>query len=97
MSRTPKFSQNPLAREALVLLGLFVCGILVLPIAVFGVGKLVFGAYEGDGYGGFFSDLLGRLGGGNGAAWFLVLSPLLVVLLFRCLAWCWRFLAGRAG
>ena len=59
-------------------------------MAVYFVGRVVFGDYEGAGYGDFFSALTDRLQAGEPAAWFLVLSPLLLVLLVRGLWWGWR-------
>ena len=49
----------------------------MLPIAVYVVGQAIFGEYGGLSYGQFFSDLSGRIRSGEGAAWFLVLSPYL--------------------
>jgi hypothetical protein len=36
------------------------------------------------------------LAGGSGWAWFLVLSPLLIVLVVRSVAWGWHALAANA-
>lgn len=83
-------SRRTLRRELVFDVGLLLFGVLLLPVAVFLVGQLVFGPYEGSGYGEFYSALLGRLVGGDFAAWFLVLSPLLVVLGLRAVAWGWR-------
>lgn len=83
-------SRRPVRREVFLNGGLFLFGILLLPVAVYLVGQLVFGRYEGDGFGEFFASLLGRLLGGDFAAWFLVLSPLLIVLVLRGIAWGWR-------
>ncbi len=82
-----------LIRESTRGLALLLFGLLLLPVAVFFIGGRVFGAYEGDGLGGFFSGLMGRLADGNGWAWFLVLSPLLLVIAVRAIAWGWRALA----
>ena len=81
---------NPLVREAIVLVVLLLAGLLLLPVAIFVVGDVVFGDYGGDGYGEFFESMLGRLAGGDRFAWFLVLSPYLVVQLFRMLGLAWR-------
>lgn len=73
-----------------MLIALLLAGLLLLPLAVFLVGDFVFGDYEGDGYGQFFESLLGRLADGERFAWFLVLSPYLVVQLSRMLVFAWR-------
>ena len=70
-------------------------GIALLPLAVFYVGNEVFGAYGGDGFGHFFESILARLGRGDRFAWLLVLSPYLVLQLFRLLGMAWR-LTGPA-
>lgn len=87
---------NPLVREAIVLVALLLTGLLLLPLAIFLVGDVVFGDYEGDGYGQFFESILGRLGAGERFAWFLVLSPYLVVQIFRMLGFAWR-MTGRTS
>jgi len=76
-------SRRTVRREVFLNGGLLLFGVLLLPLAVYLVGQVVFGQYEGDGIGEFFMSLLGRLSGGDFAAWFLVLSPLLIVLVLR--------------
>lgn len=88
MSASP--SRRRLKQEVVFHVGLLLFGMLLLPLAVYLVGQLVFGRYEGDGYGGFYSALLGGLVGGDFVAWFLVLSPLLLVLVLRGIARAWR-------
>ena len=65
-------------------------GIAILPIAVWLVGDLVFGEYDGAGYAGFFGLLAGKLRSGEPAAWFLVLAPWLGVQVIRLAALGWR-------
>jgi hypothetical protein len=79
-----------LVRELVLDGGLLLIGVFLLPLVVYLVGKLVFGTYGGDGLGAFFGDVIGRLTSGSAAAWFLVLSPLIVVSILRCVAWGWR-------
>lgn len=88
--------RRSLIRESASGLALLLFGLLLLPVAVYVIGGRVFGPYEGDGLGGFFAGLMGRLADGNGSAWFLVLSPLLLVLAVRALAWSWRALANTS-
>ena len=95
MTESRTLLSHPLVREAILLVVLLLAGLLLLPVAIFLVGDIVFGDYGGDGYGQFFEAILSRLAGGDGFAWFLVLSPYLVVQLFRMLGLAWR-LTGRA-
>lgn len=86
-------TRRTLLRETVLNGGLVLFGIVLLPVAVFIVGRVVFGTYEGDGFGGFFGALLARLFSGELAAWFLVLSPLLIVLIIRGIVLGWRLSA----
>lgn len=86
---------HPVVRELLLFIVLGAIGIVTLPLAVFYVGNEVFGAYGGDGFGHFFGSILARLARGDRFAWLLVLSPYLVLQLFRMLAIAWR-LTGPA-
>lgn len=83
-----------LTREFIWLAALLFIGIVLLPIAVWIVGRTVFGDYEGGNYMNFFGTLGGRLAAGDGAAWFLVLSPYLAISALRLSAFGWRLAAG---
>ena len=65
-------------------------GLVVLPIAIWFVGKAVFGAYGGAGYMDFFGTLSAKIRSGDLVAWFLVLSPYLVWQIARLTALGWR-------
>lgn len=82
-------TQRRVVRELLTALVLLVLGVLVLPLAVFQLGGLLFGAYEGGtgSLGSFFEALFEALGQRDTAAWLLVLSPLGMVLLLRLGVW----------
>ncbi len=82
--------RRPLLRELAFNAALVLAGVLLLPLGVYFVGQWVFGDYEGGAYGDFFAALTDRLQAGETSAWFLVLSPLLLVLLVRGLWWGWR-------
>ena len=86
-------------RETALLTGLLFFGFVLMPIGIFFVGNKVFGEYGGNGYGYFFSGISGRIRSGDGAAWFLVLSPYLSVQLLRLMLLAWRTVgkAGRSG
>lgn len=81
-------------REIVWLVTLLLIGVLVLPIAIWFVGDVVFGDYEGGGYMDFFGALVGRLANGDGGTWFLVLSPYLAISALRLTAVGWRLAAG---
>ena len=77
-------------REAAWFSILLFIGLVIAPIAIYLVGRVVFGEFAGAGYTDFFGRLSGRVRSGNLAAWFLVLSPWLGVQLIRLLALGWR-------
>jgi hypothetical protein len=59
-------------------------GMLALPVAVYWVGQVVIGGYESDaGMAGLIGAVWDDLGRGSIAAWILVLSPYVVIQLFR--------------
>ena len=69
-------------------------GMVVLPMVVYQVGQFVFGGYDGAGYGDFYRTIAGKIRGGDIVAWFLVLSPYMVVQCFRLAVKSWRFSAS---
>lgn len=79
-----------LKKEAALFLGFLFLGIVVLPIVIWFVGKVVFGAYGGAGYAEFFGTLSGKIRSGDIVAWFLVLSPYLAVQVIRVTVVGWR-------
>lgn len=74
--------KSRLVNEFVLFSVLLAVGFLLLPLAVYGVGNVIFGAYSG-GYGRFFGALSHRLVHADFSAWFLVLSPYLVVQTVR--------------
>ena len=82
--------RNAISREAIIGAGLLLFGVLLLPLAVFLVGKTVFGVYAGDGYMDFFSQLFAKLVDLDKAAWVLVLSPYLALQIARLAILGWR-------
>ena len=89
-----KTIRKTVTKETALLLGFLFLGLVILPIAVYVVGKAIFGEYGGGGYGHFYSELSGRVRAGDAAAWFLVLSPYLGWQTLRLIGLAWR-LAGR--
>ena len=69
---------------------LLFAGLVLLPMAIWFVGKAIFGAYGGTGYGEFFGILSGKIRGGDLVAWFLVLSPYFVWQCLRLMVFGWR-------
>jgi len=82
--------RSVLRKEAALLVGFVFIGLVVLPIAIYAVGLNIFGTYGGAGYGGFYSDLSGRIRSGDLVAWFLVLSPYLGWQTLRLIGFAWR-------
>jgi hypothetical protein len=81
-----RFLKKEGARFAILL---FV-GFVLLPIAIWFVGKAVFGAYGGSGYADFFGTLSSKIRNGDLVAWFLVLSPYFVWQCLRLMVFGWR-------
>lgn len=81
-------------REAVLFLSLLLFGALLLPVAVYFVGNVVFGAYGGSGFGQFYSTLAGQLVAFRWPAWFLVLSPYLAIQTLRLTWLSWRAAAA---
>lgn len=80
-------------RELILFVSMALAGIVLVPLAVFFVGELVFGEYGGDSFGQFFESLLGKLASADRFAWLLVVAPYLVLQLLRGMRIAWR----RAG
>lgn len=87
---------SAIRKEAVLFIILLFVGIVLLPLAVFLVGKLVFGTYGGAGFGDFFGSISARLRGLDGVAWFLVLSPYLAWQCLRLTIRAWRRAGGPA-
>lgn len=71
-------------RNETILFGvLLFIGITILPVAIYAVGHVVFGAYGGGEYSDFHKTLLSGLLQGQWAVIFLVLSPYLLLQTLR--------------
>ncbi|MBT8100168.1 MAG: hypothetical protein KJO82_10475 [Gammaproteobacteria bacterium] len=88
-SKKPTLKDRTL-RELALFLGLLLFGLVLLPVSVYLVGEEVFGEFAGAGFGEFFRTLSGKLRDGNSAAWFLVLSPYMALLVLRLTGLAWR-------
>jgi hypothetical protein len=79
-----------LQKEAALFLGLFFFGIVLVPVAVYLVGRSVFGEYGGHGFADFYASLHYELRAGQTVTWYLVLSPYLAWQLFRLTIYAFR-------
>jgi len=82
------------SRESLLFLWLLLGGLFVLPIAVYLVGRVLFGEYGGTGFTAFYGMVHSELRAGSLSIWFLVLSPYLIWQLLRLTFRAFR-MAGR--
>lgn len=90
----PSFLKKSVQKEVGLFVGLLFFGFVLMPIAIFWVGQSLFGAYGGLGYADFFGTLSEKIRGGDGVAWFLVLSPYLVWQCLRLTVFAWRYAGG---
>ncbi len=81
-------------RELATFLCLVLFGLLILPLAIYMVGKSVFGEFGGTGFSGFNLTLHAAIRDGEPAVLFLVLAPYLIWQLSRLTVWGFRQ-AGR--
>lgn len=77
-------------RESALFLFLLFFGLVILPFAVYTVGKSVFGEYGETGFSAFYVTLHSSIRDGEPAVIFLVLSPYLVWQLARLTIWGFR-------
>ena len=77
-------------KESVVFLCLLFLGLLILPLAVYVVGKSVFGEYGGTGFSAFYGTLHSAIRDGEPAVLFLVLSPYVIWQLSRLTVWGFR-------
>jgi hypothetical protein len=77
-------------REAALLLGLLLVGLVVVPFSIYLIGPRLLGEFGGHGFADFFGSLSARIRAGEASAWFLVLSPYLIVQALRLTWFGWR-------
>jgi len=90
LSENSPILKRSIRKEAVLLLALLFFGLVIMPILIFWIGQLMFGAYGGQGYSDFFGTLTQKIRGGDTVAWFLILSPYLVWQCVRLTALAWR-------
>lgn len=70
--------------ELVLAITLLAFGLVGLPISIYWVGQIVIGGYESDaGMTGLIEAVWDGLGSGSLPAWFLVLSPYIIIQLLR--------------
>ena len=77
-------------KESALFLSLLFFGLLILPFAVYLVGKSVFGEYGGTGFSAFYGMLHSAIRDGEPAVLFLVFSPYVIWQLSRLTIWGFR-------
>ena len=82
-------------KESILFLWMLLGGLFLLPIAVYVVGRLLFGEYGGTGFSAFYGMLHSELRSGAPSVWFLVLSPYLIWQLLRLTLRAFRVAGGR--
>ena len=65
-------------------------GLLLMPLAIYWVGKLVFGEYGGTGFSAFYGTLHRAIRSADLVVLFLVFSPYLIWQLTRLTNWGFR-------
>ena len=82
---------NTFKKSATRELALFLCllffGLLILPLAIYIVGKFVFGEYDGSGFSAFYGTLHRGIRDTDLVVLFLVFSPYLIWQLTRLTTW----------
>ena len=78
MPASLKLSRSQLRRESILLGSLLLCGLLVLPLAIYFIGYSVFGAYADGNLFAFLAALYSRVLSADLSAWFLVFMPYLL-------------------
>lgn len=82
-------------RESVLFLWLLVAGLFLLPLAIYLIGRALFGEYGGTGFSAFYATLHSELRSGSPSVWFLVLSPYLVWQLLRLTIRAFRLAGNR--
>ena len=77
-----------------MLTGFVFIGLVLMPIAIYAVGQIVFGVFAGVGYWDFFANLSRKVRDGNLVAIFLIASPYIGWQIVRLSALAWRSVAA---
>ena len=90
MPANPASLKKTVTKEIALFLSLLFFGLLILPFAVYMVGKSVFGAYGGTGFSAFYGSLNSAIWDGELAMLFMVFSPYATWQLTRLTIWGFR-------
>ncbi len=90
MPLNPESMKKTATKESALFLCLVFFGLVILPFAVYMVGKSVFGEYGGSGFSAFYGTLHSAMWNGEPAVLFLMLSPYLIWQLARFTIWGFR-------
>lgn len=90
MPTSERSPRNLARKEFILFVMLFLAGLILLPIAIYFIGKSIFGAYDGSGFATFYGTLQSEFRAGEPVVWFLMLSPYIVWQLFRITIWAFR-------
>ncbi len=90
MSANPTSLKKAATKESALFLCLTFFGLLILPYAVYVVGKSVFGEYGGTGFSAFYGTLHRSIRDGEPAVLFLVFSPYVIWQMTRLTIWGFR-------
>jgi hypothetical protein len=82
--------KSAIVRESTLFAVLLLVGLLLLPVAIYLVGQLVFGEFGGAGLTGFIEGIYRGILAGNSVIWFLFLSPYLGWQVMRLTFWLFR-------
>lgn len=96
MTQSNRTFKNIAYRESVLLASILVGSLILLPVAVYVVGKSIFGEYSGTGIGDFYSRLYSGVFSGDDVVLFLFLSPYLGLQVLRVTAWTFRRLGQQA-
>jgi hypothetical protein len=85
-----------LRRELTILVILLACGLFIVPLIIWAVGRGVLGPYADGGPFALLVDFLNGLKTGSAVYWCVALGPYVLIMVLRA---CWHFLrmADRAG
>ena len=90
MTLNPDSLKKTATKESALFLCLLFAGLVILPLAVYMVGKSVFGEYGGSGFSAFYGMLHSDLWDGEPAVLFLALAPYVIWQLTRFAIWGFR-------
>ena len=83
MNTRDENSTSIVRKESFLFFWLLLAGLFLLPLAIYVVGRGLFGEYGGTGFSAFYGTLHSELRNGSPSVWFLILSPYFIWQLLR--------------